>query len=565
MAYQLVGRIGGRPVRLVLPEGESVLGSGSDCQVKLEHPSVSRSHARFVVQDDRIEIQDLGSRNGTFLAGQRIAQQHAELGSTITFGQASFVLERVGEGDLEAALVLPASEPESAPTEERSGYSTIRTKPAETFALEKLPPLLGLLSSGGDRTRLAQAGGAALFETLLVLAVEVTTGSGDSGILFEARRDSEGIEGATTVAGGGDLWLRVTFAQASQCVTFQPLLESVSSLIRLAAAPGGATPKPSSPPPPLPDPPSVVPEVQRIYAEAARIARGDVGVLICGESGTGKEVLARYIHAASLRSAGPFVALNCAALPRDLLESELFGIERGVATGVDARAGKFELAHGGTLFLDEIGDMALETQARILRVLQEGEVHRIGGVASRHASVRVVAATHRDLERLQSEGRFREDLYYRIATWTVQLPPLRRRLADLPNLAAHFLAREAARTGIRAKGISRSALERLTAYEWPGNIRQLEKEMARAVLFLEDGDLLDSARLGSALQQQASSPGTRGPTRLADTLERVERDEILATLKACSGDVAQAADALGLGRSTLYRRMKALGIEVPPD
>jgi transcriptional regulator with PAS, ATPase and Fis domain len=285
-------------------------------------------------------------------------------------------------------------------------------------------------------------------------------------------------------------------------------------------------------------------------------------VLIGGESGTGKEVLARYVHAASPRAGAPFVALNCAALPRDLLETELFGIERGVATGVEARAGKFELAHGGTLFLDEIGDMALDTQARILRVLQEREVYRIGGQAPRKAAVRVVAATNRDVPALLAEGRFREDLYYRIATWVVELPPLRARAADIPNLAAHFLGRECGRRGVRARGISRAALEALRAYPWPGNVRQLENEMARAALFLADDDVLDTSRLSPFVRQPAAAADGG---RLEDALLHAEREAIRRALHAHGLDVSAAAATLGLGRSTLYRRMKALGLSNEPD
>jgi transcriptional regulator with PAS, ATPase and Fis domain len=287
------------------------------------------------------------------------------------------------------------------------------------------------------------------------------------------------------------------------------------------------------------------------------VARGDVGVLVTGESGTGKEVLARYLHAASRRSEGPFIALNCAALPRDLLETELFGIERGVATGVEARPGRFELAHGGTLFLDEIGDMALETQAKILRVLQEGSVHRIGGSTVKKADVRIVAATNRDMRGLLETRQFREDLYYRVATWRVELPPLRRRRADIPNLAVFFLSRAAARHGVHVRGISQSALDRLVADDWPGNIRQLENEMARAVLFLADGDLLDTGRLQF---EPGAAGGGAPPTRLSDILEQAERSAIAAALESCSGDVEKAADRLGTARSTLYRRIKALGL-----
>ena len=290
-----------------------------------------------------------------------------------------------------------------------------------------------------------------------------------------------------------------------------------------------------------------------------RIAQGHVGALICGESGTGKEVLARYLHAASLRARKPFVALNCAALPRDLLESELFGIESGVATGVEPRPGKFEMADGGTLFLDEIGDMALETQARILRVLQEGEAYRLGGQKPRSAGVRVVAATHCDLEKMMVEGTFRSDLYHRIADWTVVLPPLRERRVDIANLAAYFLDQETRRRGVDAAGISRGAMDLLEAYDWPGNIRQLEREMARSSLFLEQGELLESSHLRDAIRRVAED----GPLSLKERLEKVERVEISQVLVRHEWSVTAAAKELKLGVSTLYRRLRELGIEMP--
>ncbi len=267
-------------------------------------------------------------------------------------------------------------------------------------------------------------------------------------------------------------------------------------------------------------------------------------------------MLARYLHASSERAGGAFVALNCAALPRDLLESELFGIERGVATGVESRPGKFEMAGGGTLFLDEIGDMALETQARILRVLQEGEVYRLGGQEPRSADVRVIAASHRDLEAMQLEGSFRSDLYHRIADWTVRLPRLAERRADIPNLAAYFLAREVQRRGLEVAGISRGAMDLLEGYDWPGNIRQLEREMARAALFLESGELLESSHLQEAIRETA-----RPAASLKERLEHVERQEIRQALTHHEGSVSAAAKELQIGLSTLYRRMRELGVE----
>jgi transcriptional regulator with PAS, ATPase and Fis domain len=253
------------------------------------------------------------------------------------------------------------------------------------------------------------------------------------------------------------------------------------------------------------------------------------------------------------------VALNCAALPRDLIESELFGIERGVATGVEARPGKFELADNGTLFLDEIGDMPADTQVRLLRVLQEREVFRLGGRDPRPARFRIIAATNRNVSACLADGSLREDLYHRIATWEVELPALRDRPADIPNLAAFFLAREAARRGRRIGGISRAAVEALRRHDWPGNIRQLENEMARAVVFLDDGEILDTPRLGPAI---AGGRGGSVPSgRLDDAIAGVQRQEIADALAAAKGDVEAAAHRLGVSRATLYRRMKALGIE----
>ncbi|MEO1370542.1 MAG: sigma-54 dependent transcriptional regulator, partial [Acidobacteriota bacterium] len=320
-------------------------------------------------------------------------------------------------------------------------------------------------------------------------------------------------------------------------------------------------PPAAAPPPRVPEPPSLDKAVQTIYRQAGRIAKARISVLIRGESGTGKEVLARFLHAAADRPGAPFVALNCAALPRDLLEVELFGIEERVATGVDARAGKFEQADGGTLFLDEIGDMPLETQAKILRVLQEQEIYRVGGDRPRATDAQVLAATNRDLDAMVRDGAFRSDLYHRLAGWVVRLPPLRERRADIPQLAAHFLAQQAGRLERAVSGLSRSAVDALTAYRWPGNIRELSSEMHRALLFLDDGELVESAHLRPEIAGLAADPASG---TLRAVLERTERAEIELAL-ATAPSATAAAEKLGIGRSTLYRRMAALGVGDPAD
>jgi hypothetical protein len=578
VALRLVVDSEDRNRRYPLAEGENLVGSSPDCGVRIPHPSISRRHAAIRVAGDDAEIEDLGSRNGTRVGDRPVdGPQPLATGQALTLGSVSARLERVAAKDLEPAVTFAIREPPRSGAEEGgadgedagedaggnggvpAAASTAGVGSLQTFALEHLPELLGHLAGKSGVLRTAQAVGAALFSTLPCLSIEITS-RGRDGVLFRARRSERG--------GGSEVDARVDnrvvsvlggFAHPTHARAYAPLIEAAALLVELAADDGPAPPPtlPVGVPPPLPEPPTVVPEVRELYADAARVARGDVSVLIRGESGTGKEVLARYLHAASRRAAMPFVALNCAALPRDLLESELFGIERGVATGVESRPGKFEMAAGGTLFLDEIGDMALETQARILRVLQEGEVYRLGGQKPRSADVRVVAATNRDLEALIDSGAFRSDLYHRIADWPVRLPPLRDRRADVPNLAAYFLDEEGRRQGLPVAGISRGAMELLEGYHWPGNIRQLEREMARVVLFLEAGQLLESSHLQEAIRQA----GTAAPRSLRERLEEVERREIVRTLARHQGNVSATADELQIGLSTLYRRLRELDVD----
>ncbi|MEM7354325.1 MAG: sigma 54-interacting transcriptional regulator, partial [Acidobacteriota bacterium] len=508
MSLRLIVDSGHRKQRFPLTEGIHQLGSSPSCTVRIIHPSVSRRHALIHVVGSQVEIEDTASRNGTRIGGRRLEEAERHLlgiGETLTVGGVSAVLEEVSAKDLEAAVEFARrpSDPASSSEHEAGTAVTGSVGTARKFALELLPDLLARLADRrSGRVRMAQAVGAALFEALPCLAVEILSRQ-DDGVLFRARHDDTGDWPHRAVATNDLVSVRVTLAHPSHVGSYTPLVESCALMIQLSAASEPDLSPPTAPAahPPLPEPTTVVAAVREIYSNAARIAQGNVSVLIRGASGTGKEVLARYLHAASPRSGQAFVALNCAALPRDLLESELFGIEQGVATGVASRPGKFEMAAGGTLFLDEIGDMALETQARILRVLQEGEVYRLGGQEPRSADVRVVAASHRDLDAMLREGSFRSDLYHRIADWTVRLPSLRERRGDIPNLAAHFLAREVERRGLRIAGISRGAMDLLEAYDWPGNIRQLEREMCRAALFLEKGELLESSHLQEAIRQ----------------------------------------------------------------
>ena len=561
MSLRLIVDSENRTLRFPLVEGSNRLGSSPSCAVRIIHPSVSRRHAVIHLQDGHAEIEDLDSRNGTRVAGRKVEGDRlpVAIGETVTLGGVRAVLEEVSERDLEAAVRFPTrpSDPSSSETQGAAATASVGT--ARKFALERLPDLLARLANRCGSVRMAQATGAALFETLPCLSVEFrSTGSG--GVLFSAsHEDINGDWPNRAVANNDRVSVLVTMVHPAHVRTYTPLVETAAILVQLAADAEPAQPPPAAraEPHPLPEPPTVVPEVRQIYADAERVALGHVSVLIRGASGTGKEVLARFLHKASPRASQPFVALNCAALPRDLLESELFGIEQGVATGVAPRPGKFEMADGGTLFLDEIGDMALETQARILRVLQEGDVYRLGGQKPRSAKVRVVAASHRDLDAMLQDGSFRSDLYHRIADWTVHLPRLTERRADIPNLAAYFLAQEVQRRGLRVAGISRAAMDLLEAFPWPGNIRQLEREMARASLFLEKGELLESSHLQADIRQTEPAQATG----LKERLEEVETREIRQSLASHDWNVSAAAKELRIGLSTLYRRMRELEIE----
>jgi transcriptional regulator with GAF, ATPase, and Fis domain len=287
------------------------------------------------------------------------------------------------------------------------------------------------------------------------------------------------------------------------------------------------------------------PPMRRVLELVERVAPRGVNVLVRGESGTGKELVAKLLHHLSGRQ-GSLIALNCAALPESLLESELFGIEGGVATGVGARAGKFELADGGTLFLDEIGDMQPGVQAKLLRTLQEREVVRVGGQKAIPVDVRLVAATHRDLEALVGRREFRDDLYYRVKGVDVELPPLRDRRADIPHLVRHFTERFCRREGIPTPPFRSDALALLLAHDYPGNVRELQNLVEGAVSLAEGevgGDLVRSL-LGAAAPQ--------GPEPL--DLETVERRHIARVLKVAGGNKSAAARILGLDRKTLQRK-----------
>lgn len=302
------------------------------------------------------------------------------------------------------------------------------------------------------------------------------------------------------------------------------------------------------------------PRMLDAFKTIARVSKSTATVLVRGESGTGKEMVARTIHERSARSKGAFVAVNCAAIPENLLESELFGHEKGAFTGaISRRIGRFERASGGTLFLDEIGDMSLSLQAKILRVLQEREVERVGGTAVVPVDVRLIAATHRDLDKDVRAGRFREDLYYRLAVVTVQLPALRERGEDLRILAEFYLKQYAREYARPVHMISREALAMLRGYPWPGNVRQLRNVIESAVL-LADGDSLLPCHLPPEVSMPVEMHETTDSSMSLVTLSELERRHIHKVLVASGGQMNVAAEILGIHRNTLRRKLAEYGI-----
>jgi two-component system nitrogen regulation response regulator GlnG len=365
------------------------------------------------------------------------------------------------------------------------------------------------------------------------------------------------------------------------------LVQTVGRALEQSQRPAHATPGQQGDPLPIV---GRSPAMQEIYRIIARLTQTDLTVMIVGESGTGKELVARALHDYGRRRKGPFVAVNMAAIPRELIESELFGHEKGAFTGATSRmAGRFEQAEGGTLFLDEIGDMPLEAQTRLLRVLQQGEYTTVGGNAPIKTNVRIITATHRDLRQLINQGSFREDLFYRLNVVPLRLPPLRERAEDIPDLVRHFLAR-AVKEGLPRKELTREAVDRLQSYRWPGNIRELENLLRRLVAIEIEDTIAAPAierELASVPVQSTAEPmdfsGTSLPEFMENYLSRyfasfgntlppqglyerilaeVEPPLLRAVLAATSGNQLRAADLLGINRNTLRVKLRDRQVKV---
>ncbi len=395
-----------------------------------------------------------------------------------------------------------------------------------------------------------------------VMIVDIRLGD-LSGLEFFRRAEADGIapptifisghatltEAAQAVKLGGFDFLEKPFTAEKIAVTVKRCLEIVEPA-RTAAARrirSRAPPRSSVTPP----------AVRRLVEAALKVAQTNASVLITGESGTGKELVANCIHAHGARSQAPFVKVNCSAISEGVLESELFGHERGAFTGaVAARKGLFELAHHGVIFLDEIADLAPAAQAKLLRVLQSGELQRVGAERTMQVDVRVISGTHKDLKQAVAEGRFREDLFYRLNVVPLRVPALRERLEDIPLLVSALLRRICERNNLREKPIDDEVFDELRRHDWPGNIRELQNLLER--LMIMSGERITVLDLPEEIL--APTRGSAPVSALKEFRDRAERDHIIATLRRLNGNVSQAALELGVGRTYLHKRLSVLQI-----
>ena len=610
--YQLAGKSGSvKGASWVIGDVPILIGRDFSCDVTVNDPMASRRHCEFRCAGNELVLTDLGSSNATFVNGEPVKEATLHAGDEVAVGNAIFLVTEVRARDQEAGSR------EESPTDTHSlriGEPTYLSEhPDNLFAKGKPRTAEDLATLFRLGRELAQAGSVhGVLTTLLqalaerftpqgywVVLIDPEDGSltayprddertfaanpslerlahdaigGPRGILFPERWRRDGQVGVRTcmaapVALGrecaGALLVRTQtphriydesdleflLAMAHAAAPYLQAAERLEQLERenrrLMAG--------------IPNAGPIVGAgraIERVRVLARKCARSDLNVLIGGETGTGKELVARMIHDLSDRAGKPLVVVNCAAIPGELFESELFGHERGAFTGAHAsKPGLFEESHEGTLFLDEVGDTSLHNQARLLRAIETGTFRRVGGTSDIRVDVRVLAATNRDLHHEVAEGRFRRDLYHRLNIFEIVLPPLRERRNDIPVLAQHFLEQAQARHGAtQVEGFAPEALQALQARNWMGNVRELRNAVERA-LVVARGRWIAVEDLAGVSEAPAEERAEAFPT-----LEAVERAHIVHALERTQGNVKQAAEMLGIGRSTLYRKIADYGI-----
>lgn len=545
--------LGSTSARRDLAPGRYLLGRGGGSNLVFDAPGVSREHAELIVCGDRgVLVRDLGSTNGTRVDGVRIGEGAFCGDIDLALGSVQLRLRERSELD-HLALVLDGAQtaaeatagdqPTAAPTAARSLVRELRLATDESRPATSGPwpgdALARLLQLWCERTECPHL----RLERRDVGAVLAQAGlaTDNASVVFAEYGDWQ-LVGVAPIAGA------------------RALTEAGGELLRwaLPMAPSPVAAAPAAMACEGPGLRTSAPTMRATLAPLERVAAASISVLLLGETGVGKELIAQWVHRVSPRRNGPFLALNCAALPRDLLEAELFGVERGAATGVEARPGLFEQAHGGSLFLDEVGDTSAETQVRLLRALEDGRLLRVGGRKPVTVDVRVIAATNRDLDAEVAAGPFRLDLYHRLAGYTARIPPLRERSEDIAPLALHFFQQALARNGRRSPGITAAALLALQRWSWPGNVRELRQAIERAAILLDDGEVLDRSHLPEALR--AGPAPAADALRLESALLQAERNALLTALAVAGGEHERAWTLLGIGKTSFYKKLREHGL-----
>ena len=600
--YRLHGDLHGEPRVFVLKDGENPVGADPNNAIHLPIRQVSRQHAVLRVDGDRVRIEDLGSTNGTYVNGVRVRKSRLGQNDWVQFGPVLMTFESLAAEEHELAISLEKNPAPPTQGFDDGGITTEIGIPSPTSIpwAEVLDHCASLLISSWspDVTGALEClvatiadGSAALVTRTSLGDVVVQAASGDLADLSPWTQ-SEALEDLlpaaaqrrpttvhslssihpifAAVSWGETSWETALIVAGAEIRSSElRFLEVALRLFQSATVPVPkdgrlALPNESD----LTYPPWHVvgraAPMRTLYRQLATLLRGTIPVLVTGETGVGKEHVVRILHTSSDRAQGPLQIVNCTAIPADLLEAELFGIEAGVATGVTRRTGKLRLAHGGILFLDEIGDMDPALQAKLLRALQEGEVHPLGAAAPITVNVRVIAATNTNLEQRVRDGHFRKDLYYRIAGCEVHVPALRQRREDIPSLAHYFLERAASENHKTIRGLSVSALEALQRAAWPGNVRQLQRELSRLVTSCPAGHTIESNMISPAVLSETAGDDAETDSSDLDLkrqLAVVEKRLIERALERAQGNHSEAARLLGVTRNGLTMKIKRLGIE----
>ncbi|HEX3482823.1 MAG TPA: sigma 54-interacting transcriptional regulator [Kofleriaceae bacterium] len=527
---------------LPLDDGaELVFGRSAEASVVIEHEAVSRRHTAIRRRGEAIVVEDLGSRNGTSINGALIVGvRRASAGDVIGIGPVTAIVARSSASRRRQLATMTELEDRLAMEVDRA----LRYQRALGVVMLRFEDGSDAVIAHVDR----------LLHELRPMDLIAEYGPDELAIVLPETAPAALSDAAERAAAAGELTTRYGTASFPEDATSPGALIGIARE-RLRGARSAPSAQPHDRPPQLPDRLVVIdPLMKQVFKLAERAARAPISVLIVGETGTGKEVIAEAIHRMSPRAGAPFVRLNCAALTETLVESELFGHEKSAFTGATAtKHGFFEAAAGGTLFLDEIGELPLATQVKLLRVLEHWRIVRVGGTTELPVDVRLVCATHRDLETEVQRGRFREDLFFRIAAFVIPVPPLRDRRSEIAPLAVHFAHDIATDLRQPAVGFTPEALDALQQASWPGNVRELRNAIERAVV-LSEGGRIGRDHLPEQIVEQTRTP-PRDALDVRQRVASVEREAAIAALAASDGNQTQAARRLGVSRFALIRMM----------